>query len=106
MSAIDLAVIKRDLRVTHDADDVLLQELLDAAEVEARRFLDRDALPLMGELDSEEVSSDAGLVEPDVRVAVTLLVRSKYDAATALEIGHLRQGAETLLMPYRQGLGV
>jgi len=111
VSVIDLPRIKRDLRVTHDEDDALLQDHLDAAEGEAVRFLNRTQLPTLP-LDypsgssSEDVPSSDDPIAPEVFAAVCLLVRAKYDAATSDEIQKLRTAAETLLMPFRVGLGV
>lgn len=101
---ISLDDIKRDLRVTHDDDDALLQTLLDASEREAVNYMDLAALPVVG--GGEASSESEPVVEPDVKVAVFLLVRSKYDAATAAEIEGLRKAAETLLTPYRVSWGV
>lgn len=102
MSEIALSLVKADLRVIHDDDDGLLQALLDAAEDEAAQFLNVSELPLprIG------TSSSDYTVAPSVYSAILLLVRSKYDAATAEEIAKLRTAAETILMPYRVGLGV
>lgn len=116
MSVIALATIKEDLRLTHDADDALLQRLVDAAEDEAMRFLDRTQLPTLpldypprydsdSNLMSEDAPSSEDPVAPSVYAAVFLLVRAKFDAATPAEIDGLRRAAETLLMPYRVGLG-
>lgn len=104
---ISLDDIKRDLRVTHDEDDQLLQLHLDASIDEAKRFLDVKELPLQDEPDSELLSSSEApgpTVAPSIYAAVSLLVRSKYEAS-ADEIPKLRAAAETLLMPYRKGLG-
>lgn len=81
--------IKRDLRVTHNDDDALLLTLLESAQDQARRFIGQNALP-----------SGAS-----VKTATILLVRCLYDAADAKEIEATRKVAETMLMPYRIGLG-
>jgi hypothetical protein len=106
---ITLEDIKRDLRLTHDQDDALLQILLDAAVDEACQFISRPALPgtvADSEESSSEYSSEIGPVPHSLYAAVFLLVRAKYDAATPDEIKRLRECAETLMMPYRIGLGV
>lgn len=103
MSIITVATIKEDLRITQDDDDSLLQILLDAAEDEALQFLDMDQLPTI--TPTSEITSESQLV-PSVYSAVFFLVRSKYDAADAVEIQGLRSCAETLLMPYREQLGI
>ncbi len=117
MSIINIQLVKADLRVTHDEDDSLLQILLDASEDEAMRFMNRTQLPTLPleyppEYDSdsnlipEEEPSSQDPIAPSVYAAVFILVRSKYDAEKAEEVAALRTCAETLLMPYRTGLGV
>lgn len=91
--------IKRDLRVTHDDDDALLDVLLDAAIDEAVQYLDLDDLPTVAD------SSSSEKVAPSLYAAIFLLVRAKYDATTPDEISRLRQCAETLMAPYRVNLG-
>lgn len=90
MNVHTLAAIKADLRVTHSADDTLIQTLINAAEDEAMCFLNVTELP-------SSASTTA---------AVYLLVRAKYDATMPDEIAKLRQCAETLLMPYREEMGL
>lgn len=100
MSLIDIELVKQDLRVSHDDDDALIQILLDAAEDEALQFLGSSELPyIVGQYSSE-------VIAPSIYAAVFLLVRSKYDEADAAQIGHFRKAAETLLMPYRESVGL
>lgn len=112
MSVIDLAKVKRYLRVFITADDLLLQDLLDAAEAEAMRFCDRTQLPTLPvdyppELDSssseipEDVPSSEDPIAADVFTAVCLLVKADYEATTPEEVAGYRLAAETKLMPYR-----
>lgn len=96
---ISLEDIKRDLRVTHNEDDALLELLLDAAIDEAEQYLDVSELPTVADASSSE------RIAPSLYAAVFLLVRAKYDAATPAEIDGLRKCAETLMAPYRQHLG-
>ena len=100
--------IKRDLRVTHDDDDALLEVLLASAKDQALRFLDLPELPTV-EVDSSSSSSSSsiGSIEypGSIRTALILLVRCLYDPADAKEIEATRKVAETMLMPYRAGLG-
>ena len=98
--------IKRDLRVTHDEDDALLETLLESAKDQALRFLDLPELPTV-EVDSSSSSSSIGSLEypGSIRTALILLVRCLYDPADAKEIEATRKVAETMLMPYRTGLG-
>lgn len=111
MSVISVALAKADLRVIHSSDDGLLQIHLDAAEDEARRYMNRDELPMVGDATtsedmSEPVPNSEAQVAPSVVSAVLLLVRAKYEAETGTEISALRRAAEDLLQPYRIGLGV
>lgn len=99
--------IKRDLRVTHDDDDDLLLTLLESAQDQARRFIDQDELPTIPVDSSSSSSSSIGSLEypGSIRTALILLVRCLYDPADAKEIEATRKAAETMLMPYRSGLG-
>lgn len=108
---ITLEDIKRDLRVTHNSDDPLLSLLLAAAIDEALRFMNRTELPTLpvdypSESSSEDVPSSEDPIAASVYAGVFLLVRAKYDAADGDEIARLRHCAESVLMPYRRGLGV
>lgn len=119
MSVVLLDEVKAHLRVVHDADDALIQTLIDASEEEAKRFLNRTQLPTLP-VDyppeyasedaespmSEDVPSSEDPIADDARVAIYLLVQAKYDTVGADEMAKLRAAAETLLMPYRAGLGV
>lgn len=117
MSTISVAEVKEALRVTHSSDDALLQRLTDGAENEAMRFMNRTQLPTLpqdypplcdseGNPVSEVVPSSEDQVAPDVVTAVFLLVQATYEAVTPDDIAKLRACAETILMPYRVGLGV
>ena len=90
MSFHTLDEIKADLRVTHASDDALLQTLLEAAEDEAMCFLNCSELTISN----------------SITAAIYLLVRAKYDATLPDEIARLRKCAETLLMPYREDMGI
>lgn len=119
MSVVTLEEVKAHLRQVHDHDDALIQTLLDGAEEEAKRYLNRTELPTLP-LDyppeyasedaesplPEDVPSSEDPIAGDVRVAIYLLVQAKYAAVGADEMAKLRAAAETLLQPYRVGLGV
>ena len=107
MSAVSIESVKRDLRIIHNSDDVLLQELIDSAERECLQFLNIDVLPGLEE--SSEVSSEpdvCNVVEPDVARAIRLIVRGGYEETDITKLSAYRSAAESLLMPYREGLGV
>lgn len=104
MSTVSLEDVKRDLRVIHDEDDLLLQQLIDSAEQECLRFLGRDSLPAPGGDDVS--SSEDASVAPDVARGIVLMVRADYEEVDPLKRPQWRAAAEQLWMPYRQGLGV
>lgn len=117
MSVFSLDQIKRHLRVIHTSDDLLLQDLLDGAEEEVKRFTNRTQLPTLPvdyppEYDSssseipEDVPSSEDPVAKDVFTAVCLLVKADYEATAPDEIAGYRRAAETKLWPYRSALGV
>lgn len=100
MSAITLTEAKAFLDVIHSADDTKLQLLLDAAEDEARVFLNRADLV---EWDNDILTTDE--VPSSVKIGVLLLLQSNYQANPD-EIEQLRKVAEIKLMPYRLELGI
>ena len=100
MSTVTLAEVKQYLRVIHDDDDALLQDLIDSAEREARAFLAHDSLEV------DETDIDAPEVPPDVLTAIKLLVRADYEAADAAQVLAWRTCAELKMWPYRQDIGV
>jgi hypothetical protein len=110
VSVIALADVKAALRVIHSADDALLQNLLDSAEDEALRFLNRDQLPTLPldypeESSSEDIPSSEDPIAPSVFTAVVILVKIDYEAAPG-DIETLRRAAEVKLQPYRTQMGV
>lgn len=116
MSTIDVADVKKYLRVTHSLDDGLLQLLLDSAEEEAKRYCNREQLPTLpldyppaydsssSEL-PEDVPSSEDPIAPDVFSAVCMMVKADYEGVDADESAKLRAGFEIKLQPYRTGLG-
>lgn len=111
MSVIALATCKAYLRVSHTADDALLQALLDGAEDEALRFMGRSELPglpydLPEDSSSEPDVDTEAAIAPSVVTGVCLLVRAQYDEVEADKVGVWRRCAEALLQPYRTEIGV
>ncbi len=111
MSVIDLQVVKDRLRVVHDLDDSMLEQLLDGAEDEACRYLNRTQLPTLPQdwptsEGEEETPSSDDPVAPVVVEGVCLLVKAGYDAPTGAEMEELRRVAFNMMHPYRIGLGV
>lgn len=110
MSFIQLADVKRALRVIHSFDDILLQTLIDDAEGEALLFMNRTQLPTLPvdypeTASSEQIPSSEDPVAPGVFTAICCLVKADYEAPVG-EIAALRSAAETKLQPFRIGLGV
>lgn len=112
MSVTTLAFVKRLLRVTHSADDVLLQELIDAAESEAIRYLGTDSIPRAGAecpdctSDGSEPVSDSGDAPQGVLTGVALLVQADYEGVDADEMERVREQAFKHMRPWRCGFGV
>jgi hypothetical protein len=112
---ITLQDVKDTLRQTQSDDDALLNRLINSAENEALRFLNRSQLPTLpleypefssnDEVISEEVPSSEDPVAPDVYNAVILLVQADYDG-DPLKREEYRHAAFSLLQPYRIGLGM
>lgn len=100
MSAITLSEAKDFLDVIHNADDSKLQLLLDAAEDEAKQYLNRDDLE---EWDSNISSTDP--VPGSIKIGVLLLLQANYQS-TPDEADKLRKAAEIKLQPYRIEMGI
>lgn len=93
MSVIALEDAKAYLDVIHNSDDDKLQNLLDAAEDEAARFLNVENLAEWSELPFS------------IFIGVLMLLQSNYQASPD-DMAKLRMAAETKLMPYRVEMGV
>lgn len=111
MSIVTVSEIKDYLRVIHSGDDALLQALIDAAEDEAVRFLNRTELPTLpleypSSSETEEVPSSGDEIAPSVRIAIYYWVQAKYEGTKPEDIAKLRTAGEVLLFPYRAALGV
>jgi hypothetical protein len=100
MSVITLSEAKSYLDVIHGSDDSKLQLLLDAAEDEAKQFMNRDDLV---EWDSNNLSTDD--IPSSIKIGVLLLLQANYQA-TPDEAVRLREIAEIKLRPYRLEMGV
>jgi len=100
MSVITLSEAKSFLDVIHNSDDSKLQLLLDAAEDEARMFMNRADLY---EWDTNISTTDP--VPGSIKIGVLLLLQSNYEASPD-DAEKLRRAAEIKLMPYRLEMGV
>ena len=116
MSQVTLTETKQYLRVIHSGDDDLIQTLIDSAEDEACRFLNRENLPTLpleypaesssDGLYSEEIPSSEDPIAPSVKLAIFYLVQRAYEQPDPDKADAMRRSAETILMPYRRGFGV
>lgn len=100
MSVITLSEAKSFLDVIHSADNAKLQLLLDAAEDEARAFMNRD--------DLIEWNSNISTTDPvpaSIKIGVLLLLQANYQANPD-DADKLRRAAEVKLLPYRLLMGV
>jgi len=100
MSVITLSEAKSFLDVIHSADNAKLQLLLDAAEDEARVFMNRD--------DLIEWNSNISTTDPvpaSIKIGVLLLLQANYQASPD-DADKLRRAAEVKLLPYRLLMGV
>ena len=108
---IDIGIAKRRLRVIGSASDEEIQQLLDGAEQEAVRYMNRAQLPTLPQdwpvtESSEEVPSSEDPVAADVVEGVLLLCIASWNAATPEEVAGYRRAAEVKLHPYRLHIGV
>lgn len=116
MSVIQLSDVKALLRYTHDSDDAMLQNLINAAESELCRFLNRKQLPTLPQdypplFDSNgdplpEVVATAENIAPEVLPCVAMLVKAQADDVTPADAAALRRAAEVKLFPYRVRMGI
>lgn len=114
MSYVQLARAKAHLRVTHNAEDDLIQSYIDAAESYAASYMGRPSIggpqekPWSdGELDSEASSETP--VPAAVAQAVLLLVGDFFNLREAQVTGTIlteNPAAHALLHFHRVGLGV
>ncbi|UHQ21890.1 head-tail connector protein [Lysobacter sp. 5GHs7-4] len=112
MSVVTVAQVKKHLRQFHDMDDNLLQMLLDGAEDELKRYLDRDELPRRDdgcagcESDSTlDPASDSDDLAPSVRMAVFCYVQAMYDGTSPEDQIKLREAGRSMCVSYRCQLG-
>ena len=104
MSVISLTLAKQYLDVIHALDDVKLQMLLDGAEDEALSFLNANTFDDIYECDSDADPGDLG-IPSSVVVGVMTLLQARYQTAPEHQ-ATLRMAAETMMMPYRCGMGI
>jgi hypothetical protein len=100
MSVITLSEAKSFLDVIHASDNSKIQLLLDAAEDEARVFMNRD--------DLIEWNSNISTTDPvpaSIKIGVLLLLQGNYQASPE-DAEKLRHAAEVKLLPYRLLMGV
>lgn len=103
MSTVPLSIAKAFLNVIHNADDIILLQLLNGAEAEALNFLDRTDFGSI--VMCNEASSGTMILPADAQLGVLILLQAAYQASPD-EAEQLRRVAEVKLMPYRRNLGV
>lgn len=113
MSKVTVEQVRRYLRITHFADDELLQDLIDQAESEAIAFLDRPVLPREGEYEVDECDStspveisDSDDLAGSVRGGIYLIVQAMYERKDEETLAAVRTAAAVKWFPYRNNLGV
>lgn len=89
-----LEKVKSSLRVTHSADDDLLNRLVESATLEYCRFTNTTTA------DVANVE-----VEQDALNGIILMVQADYDG-DAMQRDKFRAAAEALWVPYRSSFGV
>jgi len=104
VSTVSLCEVKDFLNVTHSLDDAKLQVLLDGAEDEALKFMNRTTFGELCET-SSLFDADTATIPNSVVVGVYFLTQAMYDA-TPEQMAQLRTAAERLLMPYRCEMGI
>jgi hypothetical protein len=102
MSAeVDLADVKKYLRVFHDADDDLLSRLIESATRECLVFIDRDDLPSMAL--GAESSDDIAYITQDIFQGIAIMVMADYEGGPEKR-QKFKEAAESLWYPYRTRL--
>lgn len=112
MSVVTVAQVKLHLRQFLNADDALIGMLIDGAEDELKRYLDRDELPRRDDPCADCVSdstadpaSDSDDLAPGVRTAVFFIVQASYEGIAADERQRLRDTAFEMVRSYRCRMG-
>lgn len=113
MSVVSVADVKKHLRQFLNFDDDLIQMLIDGAEDELKRYLDRDELPRRNDpcADCESDStanpaSDSDDLAPSVRMAVFCLVQALYEGTDPDDMVKLRAAGLSMCASYRCRMGV
>ena len=99
--SIELADVKRFLRVAHASDDHEIARLLDAAVLECLAFLNWDSLPGDESSSSEQTVS----IPEDVFQGICRIVQAEYEGDIDTREKY-RRAAEVMWHPHRRGLGV
>jgi hypothetical protein len=106
MSAeVDLADVKKALRVTHAEDDDLLSRLIESATRECLAFLNRDDLPTMDIGTEDEPGSPQTFITQDIFQGIVHLVQADYEGKIE-DRPKYRAAAEVIWFPYRRNFGV
>lgn len=113
MSAIELADVKKALRVIHTSDDELLERLIASAVREFLAFINHESLPAL--IDTEDLTTttssssttteDEAFIPEDCFQGIVWIVQGQYEGDIEQQAKY-RAAAETLWQPYRQHMGV
>lgn len=108
MSTLSLESVKEYLRVIHNDDDNMLQELLDSAESEVLSFLNADSFEsvLAHFSVAFSTSSSESVLPPDIATQIKILVKADYEEQDPAKVAQWRDLVERRLFPYRMELGV
>lgn len=104
MSFIHLCDAKSFLYVIHSDDDIKLQLLLDGAEDESLKFMNREQFGSLTPADAD-FATEVENIPPSVRAGVYMLLQASYQSDPE-DQQTLREVAETRLMPYRCSMGI
>lgn len=113
-----MSVIRIELAMQHvradEADQVMVQAYLDAAEDSARQYMGRNFYPDADALAAAVLDGTSGddpvVVNPSITAACLLITGHLYanreDVVTGVSVAQLPMGSQSLLMPYRVNMGV
>lgn len=114
MSQIAIEVALRHLRMEEDDPSEMVQLYLDAAEDSAQQYLNRSFYAteeaLAEAVANETAGDEAILLNPSITAACLLIVGHLYEHREDVIIGSITAklplGSQSLLLPYRVGMGI
>lgn len=114
MSYVDISLAKAHLALSHSADDVLVQQCLDAAEAHCAKWMNRsviaDPQDRPWSAASASSSSESGSVVPASVIQAVLIYTGEFYEQRLRGISGtiyaVMPTADALLAPYRIGHGI